>query len=317
MTSIVKEFTGERPTILTAATHERYQSYMDDLPFKFILWDYPGSRKWDFNYAPLPANHEMVTSLTPDIRIDAVLSQHKTGQHQVFSVVAQQLNIPLIQLEHTLPLSDRHFQLNALYGDKNVFLSQYSANRWQFPMQYDIIPQCVDTDLFENRNKVSKSLSVLSVVNEFDTREGPCNYSGWKKITRGISYKLVGRSNNDISQPAANVDELVDIYNDHAVFLNTSRASTMPFALFEAMSCGCCCISSDTSMIPEVINHGENGFLYDVKDNDAGRKLLQNVLSMDRKDLTEIGRRARQTVLEKFSKAKFTENWTNLINEVI
>jgi len=317
MKNLVKEFTKEKPTVLTAATHERYQSYMDDLPFNFIMWNYQGAKEWDFNYAPLPANHEIVNVLTPNIKPDVILSQHKYGQHQLFSKAARQLRVPLIQLEHTLPQRDSDLNLNALIGDKNVFLSQYSVNQWQFPMHHTVIPQCVDTELFESRRKQQKSLSLLSVVNEFDQRDGSCNYTGWKNITSSFSTKLVGTSKTGISKPAENIDELIDIYNNHYIFLNTSRASTMPFSLFEAMSCGCCCISSATSMIPEVIQHGYNGFLYDVNNDKDGKKLVQHILSLNKQTLQQIGDNARKTVIEKFSKTKFTQNWTNLINEVI
>ncbi len=45
------------------------------------------------------------------------------------------------------------------------------------------------------------------------------------------------------------------------VYLQPSLWEGMPNALLEAMACGCCCIASDAGGIPEIISHGENGFL--------------------------------------------------------
>lgn len=45
------------------------------------------------------------------------------------------------------------------------------------------------------------------------------------------------------------------------VYLQPSLWEGMPNALLEAMACGCCCIASDAGGIPEIIVHGENGFL--------------------------------------------------------
>ncbi|HIK07823.1 MAG TPA: glycosyltransferase [Trichormus sp. M33_DOE_039] len=45
------------------------------------------------------------------------------------------------------------------------------------------------------------------------------------------------------------------------VYLQPSLWEGMPNALLEAMACGCCCIASDAGGIPEIVSHGENGFL--------------------------------------------------------
>jgi glycosyltransferase involved in cell wall biosynthesis len=45
------------------------------------------------------------------------------------------------------------------------------------------------------------------------------------------------------------------------VYLQPSLWEGMPNALLEAMACGCCCIASDAGGIPEIIEHGKDGFL--------------------------------------------------------
>lgn len=319
MNKILKEFTGEKIKILTAATHERYQSYFADLPFEFILLDFDKWKKWDFNYAALPDNHIIIKTLTPDINPDIILSQQKFGQYQLFSEMAKMLKVPMISMEHMLPNpmwpKKRAQEMGSMTGHINIFLSEFSRKAWKADPQIStVIPQCVDSDLFSMSNK-NRSYVILSVVNEFDEREGPCNYSGWLQTTSGMQTKLVGTSKSGISRPAKNVNELVNIYNSHYIFLNTSRNSTMPFSVFEAMACGCVVVSTATTMIPDVIKSGYNGFLYDINYPEDGREIIKKLCSADKEYLLEIGQNARNTVVEKFSKSKFLESWTNVINE--
>ena len=319
MNKILKEFTGEKIKVLTGATHERYQSYFADLPFEFILLDFDKWKKWDFRYASLPANHTIVKTLTPDICPDVILSQQKFGQYQLFSEMAKMLKVPFISMEHMLPNlawpKKRIQEMSTMIGHTNVFLSEFSRKAWKLdPQICTIIPQCVDGDLFRSSN-INRSYSILSVVNEFDDREGPCNYSGWLKTTEGLQTKLVGTSKSGISVPAKDVNELVNIYNSHYIFLNTSRNSTMPFSVFEAMACGCVVVSTATTMIPDVIKSGYNGFLYDIDHPEDGKRILKSLCSADKESLLEIGQNARNTVIEKFNKAQFLEKWTNVINE--
>ena len=89
----------------------------------------------------------------------------------------------------------------------------------------------------------------------------------------------------------------------------------MPFSVFEAMACGCVVVSTATTMIPEVIKSGYNGFLYDIDNPEDGRRILKTLCSADKESLLEIGQNARNTVIEKFNKAQFLEKWTNVINE--
>ena len=64
-----------------------------------------------------------------------------------------------------------------------------------------------------------------------------------------------------LSEPAASTEGLVATYQNSRIFLNTSTISPVPTALMEAMSCGCAVVSTATCMIPEVIEHGVNGFI--------------------------------------------------------
>jgi glycosyltransferase involved in cell wall biosynthesis len=47
------------------------------------------------------------------------------------------------------------------------------------------------------------------------------------------------------------------------VFVLPSRSEAFSNALLEAMACGCCPVGSRVGGMPELIKHGEHGFLFD------------------------------------------------------
>lgn len=321
MTGIRREFVKSRPKILCAPTHERYQSYMSDLDFDFYMINLKGWKKWERTYASPPKNHREINSLTPDLTPDLVFAQQKSGQFQLFSEISASLKIPLVSLTHILPPQNMdekiRYSFLSMQGQENVFLSSLSRDLWGFPEESStVIKQCVDSDFWRPISCKKKNL-ILSVVNEFDKRDDACNYSGWLKSTKGLPTKIIGSSSTGISTPAASLEDLRASYNSAKVFFNSSTNSTFPFSLFEAMSCGACVVSSATSMIPDVIKNGQNGFLYDVNNPNEGRDLLAHILSLPDDTVEAIGKNARKTIEENFSKKEFTESWTNLFNKAL
>jgi len=153
---------------------------------------------------------------------------------------------------------------------------------------------------------------VLSVVNDFANRDYCCNYEGWKRITENTPKRLVG-NNPGLSDPASSTDELVNEYNECAVFLNTSTYSPIPTSLLEAMSCGTPVVSTATCMIPDIIENGSNGFISN--DEEVLKEKIK--LLLDNPDLAkEMGAKGRQTILEKFSEEKFLNNWNRIFDKV-
>lgn len=115
-----------------------------------------------------------------------------------------------------------------------------------------------------------------------------------------------------LSKPAANIEELVKTYQQSRIFLNTSLISPIPTALLEAMSTGCACVSTSNCMIPEIIEHGVNGFISN--DERELRGYLERLLK-DEELAKKLGQAARQTILDKFSLSSFVNNWDSYIRK--
>lgn len=82
------------------------------------------------------------------------------------------------------------------------------------------------------------------------------------------------------------------------IYVSTSLSDTTPVSVSEAMACELACIVTDVGGVKEVISDGENGFLVGTGDHEAiARRILE--LSSDRQLLEKVGKKARQTIMEK------------------
>jgi len=315
----------EKYNILTFDTHERYQSQLCKTGHNFFSFRYEGCKKWDTSYAPLPSNYYVLpeSSLISGLDIDFILSQSKFGQFQIAKQVQNVLRVPILSLEHTLPIpgwpEEQLEMFKSMQGDANVVISEYTVGKWGISCPATVIHHSVDTSTFAPEES-EKTTDILSVVNEFADRDYCCNFSGWQRITanfRDEVVDVVGKDSEKIPNvkggTANGLKDLVSRYNDCKVFLNTSTISPVPTSLLEAMACGCAVVTTATCMIPEIMENGVNGFC----SNDESQ-LVAHVkeLLADENLRTSMGQKARETVLTKFSEEKFINNWNQTFDKV-
>lgn len=85
------------------------------------------------------------------------------------------------------------------------------------------------------------------------------------------------------------------------VYLQPSLWEGMPNALLEAMACGCCCIASDAGGIPEVILHGENGFVLPRFNLHKLGEAVLEYLTIPVEEKTKIQQAARDRIEKEYS----------------
>jgi len=115
-------------------------------------------------------------------------------------------------------------------------------------------------DLIEATNTLYKNTSLP----EFELRlVGPL-YEGVKKINSMINnYKLY-----DIIKvigPIYNKDKLREEYQSADIFVFPSHYEGFPVALLEALSSGLACVGSNVGGIPDILDHGDCGIVYNIK----------------------------------------------------
>jgi len=302
--------------ILTFDTHERCQSQMAKTGHDFYAFRYPNCKKWDTTYAEIPPNYYILpeNSIATGLDFDFILSQSKFGQLQAAKQIQQSLRIPIISLEHTVPTKDLNNNqlsyMKSLWGDVNVFITEYAKTEWEFKGDYFVIKNTIDSEFFTPGETSDQDPCVLSIVNDFVNRDYCCNYHGWKRVVENLPVRLVG-STPGLSEPAKSLEDLREEYRKCAVFFNSSTQSQLPTVILEAMACGKPIVSTSTCSIPTFIEHGVNGFL---SNNEEELKEYLKLL-LENKDLRDkMGEAARQTILNKFSEEQYINSWNYVFN---
>jgi glycosyltransferase involved in cell wall biosynthesis len=305
--------------ILTFSTHEAFETGLAKTGHNFYAYRDNNVKDWNHTYRPLPPNYTLFNPLKgpaqipSDLDFDIVLSQNKFGQYELAKRFADAWHLPLISLEHTLPhptWTPSHLaKLKELSGDVNVFIAEYSRKEWGWAdNEAQVVHHGIDTEVFSPRDDFAREPHLLSVVNDWINRDWCCGFRFWREATDGLPVCVLGATPG-LSQPAKTLDELVYAYRRSQIFVNTSTVSPVPTALLEAMSSGCCVVSTATCMIPEIIEHGVNGFLCDssLQMKNILLRLLDEPLLC-----AKIGQAARQTILDRFNLSSFTNSWNDI-----
>lgn len=309
--------------ILTSPTHERNATLFSDTDAHYYLWRGGPVKEWNFKFGPLPSNFTLLDirrqndQIYNDLDIDLVLSQNRFGQYQILSQLARHLHIPLITYEHTWILPDWNEEtrkvLRSMTGVVDVFISETSRNIWGWDENTgEVIRHALDTSVFFDKRK-ERNGNVLLVANDLLNRAIILGYPLFKEVVQNITHTIVGDTAG-LSQPAKDVDDLVNIYNNHKIYLNTTHLSPIPMSMLESMACGCVPVALPTCEIPYYITHGVSGFL------GKNAKELRNYVKMlmnDDKLREKMSVAARQEILEKCQKSRFTAQWNDVFRRAV
>ncbi len=325
---------GDKLNILTFATHERYEENLCRTGHNFYSFNY--GKQWDQTYAPIPDNYHIVNRLPDWVDIDIVLSHTTCDRIQVAHDLLsgtrgglKNIAVPVLRHCHVLP--DINFDVekeiknyHQIPVDANCFISDFNQSQWKFSKyNSSVIPHGVDTEFWnpetpsksETKNKIDYPPFCLNVVNYFPDRNWCCGFDLWREVTKNLPTLVKGKSSNRaFSRPAEDKDELRYYYQQARLFLNTSLHSPIPTVILEAMSCGCPIVSTETCMIPEVVEHGVNGFMSNDPEELEGYciKLLNDPVLANK-----MGQAARKTIEDKYNLPKFIENWNKLLYKTI
>lgn len=307
---------SDRYNILTFNTHERYQTQLAKTGHDFYAFNFDGGKEWYNGHAPMPSNYYQLpkNSLYSGVVFDLIMVNSKFGQFQTAAQINKQLQLPILTLEHTLPIPSwpqQHLNMfKSMRGDVDVFITKYSQYAWG--MDGDIVYHSIDTELFKPGSEEPKA-KVLTVAHDFVNRDYALNYHGWDRITKSLPRIVVGDTEG-LSKQSQSVEELVQKYQDSLVYINPSVLSPVPTSMLEAMACGCAVVSTATCDIPNIIEHNVNGLLSNDESELRGF-IIELLRNPDR--AKKLGLAARETIKEKFSEERFVNEWNTLFNKAV
>jgi glycosyltransferase involved in cell wall biosynthesis len=101
------------------------------------------------------------------------------------------------------------------------------------------------------------------------------------------------------------------------LFLLPSIWEGLPNALLEAMACSCCCLASDAGGIPEIIEHGVNGFLLPRHQLSHLGDAILEFCALNPELKRQIGRQAREHILSYFSLETEKQNLQQVLDRLL
>jgi len=110
--------------------------------------------------------------------------------------------------------------------------------------------------------------------------------------------------------------DVAEVMNCADALVMSSESENAPLTILEAMSCGLPVIASNVGGIPEQITDGENGFLIPLKNPEKIAEAALK-LSTDEKLLAKMGAKARETVLQHFTKDKVLDQYLAAYESVL
>lgn len=112
-----------------------------------------------------------------------------------------------------------------------------------------------------------------------------------------------------------NEDLKIDILKKSSINILPSYNEGMPISILEAMASRIPTIATNIAGIPEEIEHGENGFLFDPGDIDKLYNYILNLLS-DEKLRIDMGKKSLEKVKEHFDISVIKNELLNLYKEI-
>jgi glycosyltransferase involved in cell wall biosynthesis len=101
-----------------------------------------------------------------------------------------------------------------------------------------------------------------------------------------------------------------------AIFAFPSEIDQAPNAVLEAMAAGLPVVAVATAAVPEMVRHGETGFVVASGDDDALRDALELLID-DPALRASMGARGRAWMLERYDAARATDALVDILHEAV
>jgi len=315
---------SDRLNILCLNKDERLQSILALTGHNFLFLSHPNIPSWNKEIKALPLNcsllqgKEINDQFKLDTFFDLILCQDRAAHYNLLMGIAKQFGAPMIMAEYSLSHPNMNpYQVEALANEEynhSVFESEFLANSWGFDVDdedIDAIPQGIDQNVYHGWK--GGDGKVLSIVDNFPQRDSLTGFSAWKNITTGLPVNIRGNSPG-LSTPAKSEKELVALYKNCSVFLNTSSWVSCPSEVLEAMCVGCPVVTTATTILPDIIENGVNGYI----SNDEDELKKRTIELLENPELgKEMGEKARQTIVDKFSAQESALKWDAIFRKVV
>ncbi len=209
-------------------------------------------------------------------------------------------------------------------------------------LRIESIPNPIDINVFSPQDKLSArkkwnidpaaKIILFGAANINDRRKGITYLVDALTIlkndypqTEAVEVVIFGKNNHfDVNQLPFRVHELklinsqqqlAEIYSMADVYITPSLEDNLPNTVMEALACGTPVVAFNTGGIPEMVNHGQNGYLAELMSATDLAKGLHEVLHLA--NATEMAAKARQKVLENYTNEKVAQQYIEVYQSIL
>jgi N-acetyl-alpha-D-glucosaminyl L-malate synthase BshA len=160
------------------------------------------------------------------------------------------------------------------------------------------------TDVIEIFDRVHKQIpSKLLLIGDGPDR----SVAEWLAVQKGIHDDVLFLGKQD---------QIYDKLSIADIMLLPSELESCGVAAVEAMACEVFTISTRAGGVPEVVDHGNTGYLADVGDVDTMARYAIELLSNEQQ-LREMGKQARAAAMERFCSTKIVKQYEDFYRRVM
>jgi len=313
--------------ILTFNWHEAYLHLLSKTGFEFDVverWK-AGIYGWIRAFRPVPPNCRLISEEEAKAgmqsgRYDRILAHNFSDL-----LLVQECSVPKVLIFHNklsteISLSPKTIDreeylkrashlLSAVQGLTLVFISEAKRLDWGLPGEV-ILPGIDSLDYADYRGDTPK---VLRVGNGFVERDIMLGFSVQERILQGLPSMVLGLN---ASIPHARIprdwDAFKAILVRHRLYLNTTLApyeDGYNLAMLEAMVTGMPIVSIENPSSP--IEDGLNGY---ISGNEESLRERVKTLFTDLATAKVMGKRAKETVMDRFPIHRFVNNWRTVLD---
>jgi len=274
------------------------------------------------------------------ITLDSIKAAKKTNKPFIFTshrYIEPTHFISKQMLNFSIP----YFQKKVLNNTKHIIAvsnqtKNYILNRFKYQQDnISIITQGIDHEIFKEKNKPGQNK--LLTIGRLIPLKGQkyliraCNILKKDGVEFSLTIKGSGPENKNIKDLIKKYDleknviieeeftwhfDMPKIFNSYDIFVFPSLIEPIGLSILEAMSCSMPVIGTKVGGLIEAIKDGENGFLVQpANENELAEKVKQ--LLEDKKLRKNLGRNARDTIINKFSYKKMAKQHLELYRSLI
>lgn len=267
-----------------------------------------------------------------------VLTAKLLGTKIIFALAASIKNSAKAQeniLANVLVYSE---EINFRLSNRIVIYTPNLVNEWNLEKYRSKVSiaheHIIDFDKFKTQRQLNERDNLVGYVGRLSEEKGVLNFvraiCEISKEKDDIKFVIVGDGHlkDEIDKYIVNSglrekvellgwiphDELSEYLNRLKLLVLPSYSEGLPNIMLEAMACGSPVLATPVGSIPDLITHGETGFL--MKSNSA-ECIAENVIRvLVHPDLEGIARRARALVERDFTFEMAAECWKKVLDDV-